>query len=441
MGFLSSSSTFERYWISGEQPAQFGEEQLDTLQRLAIDPAAIPSAEEPNVGFLAGEHVLDLDFELHKNVIADALHFGVRIDTNQVPSAIRKAWLQLELAPLTADDPGSKPTKAQRQEAKEAVEARCVEEAASGRFRRMQQVPLLWDGREGVMYVGSTGGEASRLCVDLVEQAFELELDRITSGKLAAAFAEENERHQQLNDAGPSLFVPIDGPAEVYWWNGQSNNYDYLGNEFLLWLWWYLETQGDTIALADESEVTGMFARTLGLECPRGESGKDVLSSESPIHLPEAGLAIRSGKLPRRAGLTLVRHGQQYDFALQAETFAVSGAKIRTDEVGPRGRASRPERNARPAAHGVLRPPAGRRLGRRIESHPAVAAAGQAGQQAGRVAGCIRGRPNEPVTHDRQVLMDLPVVARAALSGPPPVRPRLLTPGCQRPSRAALKVS
>jgi hypothetical protein len=75
-----------------------------------------------------------------------------------------------------------------------------------------------------------------------------------------------------------------------------------------------------------------MFARTLSLECPRGESGKGTISAEDPTYLPEAAQAIRSGKLPRKAGLILVRHGAQYELTLQAETFAVSGAKIQVDE-------------------------------------------------------------------------------------------------------------
>ena len=45
--------------------------------------------------------------------------------------------------------------------------------------------------------------------------------------------------------------------------------------------------------------------------------------------MPEAVLAIRSGKLPRKAGLTLVRNGEQYDLALQAETFTFGSAKIK----------------------------------------------------------------------------------------------------------------
>ena len=71
-----------------------------------------------------------------------------------------------------------------------------------------------------------------------------------------------------------------------------------------------------------------MLARTLSLQCPRGETGKDTISAEVPTALPEAFLALQSGKLPRRVGLTLVREGETYDLTLQPETLTVSGAAI-----------------------------------------------------------------------------------------------------------------
>ena len=68
-----------------------------------------------------------------------------------------------------------------------------------------------------------------------------------------------------------------------------------------------------------------MLARTLTLECPRGQTGSESITSDGPTRLPEARRAIQAGKLPRKAGLTLVRHEQQYELTLQAETLAVGG--------------------------------------------------------------------------------------------------------------------
>jgi hypothetical protein len=58
-----------------------------------------------------------------------------------------------------------------------------------------------------------------------------------------------------------------------------------------------------------------------------------ISTVSSAMRLPEAAQAIRIGKLPRIAGLILVRHGEQYELTLQAETFTTSGARIRIEDA------------------------------------------------------------------------------------------------------------
>ena len=346
MALLNGSITLERYRVQGDAPQTFGPEHLEVLERFASGPArsGAADADAVRVGFLGGVHLFDGAFDLEKNVINDALHCAVRIDVNQVPSPVRQAWLQMELAALTADNPGRRPSKTQRQEAKEAVEQRCEDEARSGKYLRMQQFPVLWDAPQNLLYFGGSSAAASGHCADLFERAFELQLQRVTTGKLAWHWAERNKKIAALDDTAPSIFHPQQTSGGIAWVDDTSGNYDYLGNEFLLWLWWHLETQSDTIALPDESEVTAMLTKTLTLECPLGESGKETIVAESPVRLPEAAQAIRSGKLPRKSGMILVRHGRQYDLVLQAESFGISGAKVRSDDGSSEGRAELEDR-------------------------------------------------------------------------------------------------
>jgi hypothetical protein len=102
---------------------------------------------------------------------------------------------------------------------------------------------------------------------------------------------------------------------------------------FLLWLWHFLENESDTIKLSDDSEVALMIARSLTLECPRGQTGKESISSDGPSKLPEAHRALQAGKLPRKIGLTLVRHEDQYELTVQAETLGISGARLPASEA------------------------------------------------------------------------------------------------------------
>lgn len=132
-----------------------------------------------------------------------------------------------------------------------------------------------------------------------------------------------------LGDIRPASFVLASGSAAVAW-VADPASVNYLGNEFLLWLWFELETESDAVLLADGSAVAVMLARTLVLDCPREVSGNETIRSESPTMLPEARRAIQAGKLPRQAGMILVRHDQQYELTLQAETLAIGGAKLPT---------------------------------------------------------------------------------------------------------------
>ena len=332
MAFLSGNVSFERFRITGKVPKQFGDDQIERLQKHAIGKIQTSAEENIHVGFLAGAHLLDTEFDLEKNVIGDTLQCAIRIDSNQVPSAMKKAWLQMELAAATAESRTGRPTKAQRQEAKETVEQRCVHEASTGKYHRMQQFPILWDFGNKIFYFGGSSAPAIGRCSDLLAKAFDVELERLTAGSIASAWADQSKSRSILENSSPAGFHPDQEGAEYTWLNSDAANYDFLGNEFLMWLWWYLENESDTLKLEDDSEVTAMLAKTLSLECPFGAFGKETITADSPVKLSEAGHAIRSGKLPRKSGMILNRFGQQFELVLQAETFGVSGAKIQKDE-------------------------------------------------------------------------------------------------------------
>lgn len=328
MGFLSGSVTFERFRITQDPTGTFGEDHLEILQSNVIDSSKTNLYETPAVGFVGGAHLLDTEFNLEKNIIGDAMHFGVRFDSCQIPGPIKQAWMHIELSGSMKDKaPGTRPTKTQREEAKQAVEARCAAEAKKGNYGRMSSTPVLWDANSETIFLGGTSEKTNDAILELLTSSFGLEFNRVTSGSLALELMESADQTAAIFEATPTSFNEHQS-GNVVWWNGMGDNYDYLGNEFLMWLWWQLEAKSDTFTLSDGSEVSGMFARSLSLDCPMGENGKESISSESPVALPEAQLAIRMGKLPRKAGLTLVRDGEQFDLTLKAETFSIGSARI-----------------------------------------------------------------------------------------------------------------
>ncbi len=250
MAFLSGSVGFDRFKVTGADFKHFKDEHIEALTRLAAAPNESTSGgENTTTGFIAGDHLFDTQFAFEKNIIDNALHCAIRVDTNQVPSAIKKAWMQIELLALAKDNNSGRPTKAQRQEAKEIVEARCEEEARSGKYHKMSEFPVLWDANQHLLYIGSSSSSAITHAADLFSRAFEIELSRISAGTIVNQWAEENEKQSALDDLSPAAFLPNTAAPDSVWLNEFAESYDYLGNEFMMWLWWHLETQSDTFTL------------------------------------------------------------------------------------------------------------------------------------------------------------------------------------------------
>jgi hypothetical protein len=192
----------------------------------------------------------------------------------------------------------------------------------------MAHYPVLWDGQSNILYAGTASLSVLDRLQNLFRETFDRFLEPISAGSLACSLAEARGEGSKVENLGPIGFIGEDGHSSVAWSGDDISRPDFWGNEFLIWLWHVLQVDGDTIPLPDGSDVAVMLAKTLTLDCPRGETGRDQLTNEGPTRLPEAFRAIQAGKLPRKVGLILVRHGSQYELTLQAETLAVSGAAM-----------------------------------------------------------------------------------------------------------------
>ena len=327
MAFFNGRATFLRFRVDGPAPRLFGEEHLERLAEFHAGKARLAAADGIECGWTAGDHVLDTDFQLAKNVVNDMLSFELRIDVDKLPGDLLKAYYAIELRGLSAHNPSGLPSARQKREAKENARDRLEQEGKDGRFRKRKCIPVLWDSLTNEVLFGATALTNVDRLVSLFQQTFGYGLEAITAGRRAYRLAELHESTRNVEDSRLSLFVPDVTPEEAGWIADDSSR-DFVGNEFLMWLWYNSEGESDTITVADKSEITYMIARTLTLECPRGQTGHETISHEGPSRLPEAKRAIQSGKLPRKLGLTLVRHAYQYELALHAETLGVGSAKF-----------------------------------------------------------------------------------------------------------------
>lgn len=331
MGFLSGSVTVQRF--TAAKCKIFGEDHLRRLTNHAAGPR-IASADGIEVAWTATDSVLDTDFTLEKNVYPQGLLFDLRTVTNRLPADMLHAYRVAELKALSKGNPSGMPSAKQKKEAKENARDRIEEQAKDGRFLKRKCDPVFWDGDRGEVYFGSASlTNVDRLCA-LFAQTFGIDitdterpaalasgLEAVTAARLAL------DRHPESERSALANFTTTGSQPPICAWQPDESRPDFLGSEFLLWLWFKLDVDSDTLKLPDGSEATLMLARSLSLECPRGQTGREAFKHEGPTRLPEVRRAIQSGKLPRKVGVTLVRHDWQFEFTLD-DMLTISGAKL-----------------------------------------------------------------------------------------------------------------
>lgn len=330
MGFSSGPVAFRRFAVVGKAPQAVDQEMLDKLDAHALREQEFGVPEEIEYGWSGGRHVFDAQFSFEHNVYADALHFALRIDTNKVPGEMKKAWQIMEEEAVARTNPSGFISKNQKRDVKETIRRKVEEDLRSGKFRRSKLLPILWDLPSQTLYCSATGASFEKLA-EIFERSFGLELQPITSGSLGLRLLEPIARKRDYEDMRPTRFVPGpegEGQTPDYPWVAKgAEPKDFLGNEFLLWLWHEADAK-KAIVPTEKGEVTLFIDKSLDLDCAYGQTGKDSLRGDGPSRMPEARDGLRTGKLPRKFGLMLDVNKQQYTLTLSGESLAVAGAKL-----------------------------------------------------------------------------------------------------------------
>ena len=339
MGFASGSVSFRRFAVVGKShPTAVDQALLDRLAGHVLKPQELGVPDEAEYGWSGGRHVLDDQFGFETNVFADAVSFGMRVDTHRFPGALKKAYEAMEeqaLAKENAKKKGDRSafvSKAQKKEVKENVAKRIEDELRGGKFRRSKVLPLLWDLPTKTLY-GTASGKGFEMLAELFHRTFELDLQPVSSGTTAMRVMEPKGHAREYEALKPTLFVPGpegDGQRPEYPWvlKGAEPK-DFLGNEFLLWLWHEADARDGTAVKVDGiRDVAFMIDRSLDLDCAFGQTGRDGLRGDAPGKMPEARDAARSGKVPRKVGLLLNVNGADYTLTLNGESLSVGGAKL-----------------------------------------------------------------------------------------------------------------
>lgn len=330
MGFDSGSISFKRFAVVGKLPQAIDEAMLERVAQHALKPGEF-GVEESEYGWNGGRHIFDGDFSFEKNVFSECLFWALRLDSNKVPADVKKAWTMMEEAAVAVGNPSGFISKSQKREVKDTVNRKIEEEMKSGKFRRSKLLPMLWDLQGETLYTSASGKNFEKMA-EIFERTFKCELEPLSAGSLAQRILVDKGRRRDYEDLKPTRFVH--GPdgehqqPEYPWVAKGPQPKDFLGNEFLLWLWHEADVRDGEIEIKGVGDVAVLFDRSLDLDCTYGMTGKDSLRGSGPTRMPEARDALRTGKAPRKAFLTVVSKSGQYEFNFNPETFSLGSTKL-----------------------------------------------------------------------------------------------------------------
>src|SRR5262249_39088728 len=163
----------------------------------------------------------------------------------RIPGDLLRAYTAVELEGLAAGNPSGIPSARQKREARANAKDKLESEAEDGRFLKRKAIPVLWDRQANEFLVASNSTTILDRLYTLFYNTFERKLEPLYAGAQAFRLAEVRQQSRNVDDAGLSTFVPGIYPSEVAWSPDEANR-DFVGNEFLLWLWYFVETESDT---------------------------------------------------------------------------------------------------------------------------------------------------------------------------------------------------
>jgi hypothetical protein len=106
------------------------------------------------------------------------------------------------------------------------------------------------------------------------------------------------------------------------------NRYKFLGNEFLTWLWFIIETGPKQLRQHDADLVSITVGNRMVLENTRNNAKETVTIKGDNAGLEEGRLAIKKGAAVAEIHLSYKTGPQHFEFNLKGESLNISGLKL-----------------------------------------------------------------------------------------------------------------
>jgi len=106
----------------------------------------------------------------------------------------------------------------------------------------------------------------------------------------------------------------------------------FLGEEFLTWLWFRIETEGGEFDIGRQRELAVSFDDFIAFAARDGDETEQTLRKGMPSRSPEASAALRHGRRLTRARLVIALGDAVYSVILDGPTMDLMSVKLPDDD-------------------------------------------------------------------------------------------------------------
>lgn len=329
MGIASGTISFQRFRITGRMPESVDDALLKLLEKRTFGRLP-PAADMTQAGWVGPNHLYETEWSAATVAVGDFAHLALRIDKLNVPGNVLRGYVEQELAALRQSSGRDAVTKFERRKAREAALLRAEKEARDGAFRRSAAYGVLIDLAHKFVYFANTSPQAADRLMAVFSDTFGCALEPEGPARLAHRLMLAAKHARALENLPPARFVkppkgysPDEDAADFL-----ARELEFLGKEFLAWIWFKTTVQDAALSLTRGGDVTVMLEKTLRLKCDFGLTGSTMISADHPADLPDARTALRFGKLPLRAGLVLGSALGEFRLVLDATRWVISGMTL-----------------------------------------------------------------------------------------------------------------
>ncbi|MBI4615361.1 MAG: hypothetical protein HY720_17220, partial [Planctomycetes bacterium] len=291
-----------------------------TMRARPADGEFVPAQGEAR-GWSAFDNHHDVEPDAGRWVEAGRLFFALRVDRRRAPAALVKAKVALqERARREEMGLAVLPSKI-RQEIREEVKKELAEEAAPSYSHH----PAIWHLQRQEVILLSAADAVSDAFREEFKTTFQRTLTGLRPVRRARVLDLPASCIGALDSVRPASFAgsgDSEAPADEF----ETNRL--LGREFLTWLWHRIDEVGGDFDLAGLDRYGLMVGDVLVLDPDEADETVDSFRRGHPADLPEARLALATGKKVASLRLVLAKDEAEWRFGLAAHTLDATGLRL-----------------------------------------------------------------------------------------------------------------